>query len=73
MYPDDTLVVMTDGMGGMVAFTANASGLMGGDARALGVFSHGEAVNGCDSRRSACPRALARATRRGLIVPKLSV
>ena len=42
----DTLVVMTDG-GGMVAFTTNATGLAAGtNARALGTFSKGIAVNG---------------------------
>lgn len=42
---NETLVVMTDG-GGMMPFTANASGLNGTDARALGTFSAGVAVNG---------------------------
>ena len=43
---NDTLVMMTDG-GGMVAFTTHASGLSSGtDAKALGTFTAGKAVNG---------------------------
>ena len=49
VYPEnDTLVIMTDGRG-MVAFTVpNASPALatGADARALGTFSSGVAVNG---------------------------
>lgn len=44
VYPNDELVLMTDGAG-MVAFTANASGLMADDASKLGPWTPGLPVN----------------------------
>jgi hypothetical protein len=44
VYPNDELVLMTDGKG-MVAFTTNASGLMAADASGLGPWTPGVAVN----------------------------
>ena len=44
VYPNNQLVLMTDG-GGMVAFTTNASGLMASDASQLGPWTAGVPVN----------------------------